>query len=67
MKKNQKDCFRNYYFKIHSLKNHESFYDKLRIVKRSKAFKRYVSYKIELVDSKVVLAQLEASKSRIKY
>ena len=51
----------------HSLKNHEQFYDKLRIVKRWKAFKRIVSYKIEIVDSKVVSAQLEASKSSIKY
>ena len=49
------------------MKNHEQCYDKLRIVKRWKAFKRIVSYKIEIVDSKVVSAQLEASKSSIKY
>ena len=67
MKRKQKDCFRNFYCKTHSLKNHEQCYDELRIVKRWKAFKRIVSYKIEIVDSKVVSAQLEASKSSIKY
>ena len=67
MKRKQKDCFRNFCCKTHSLKNHEQFYGKLRIVKRWKAFKRIVSYKIEIVDSKVVSAQLEASKSSIKY
>ena len=54
--------------KIKHLKNidllHElPFYDELNIQKISKAFKRYASgYKIEIIDSKDPLAQLEASK-----
>ena len=58
--------------KIKHLKNidllHElPFYDKLSIEKISEAFKRYArSYKIEIVDSKDPLVQLEASKSSIK-
>ena len=58
--------------KIKGLKNidllHElPFYDELNIYKMPKAFKRYSrSYKIELVDSKDPLAQLEARKSSIK-
>ena len=41
-----------------------TFYVELSIVEISKAFKRYAkSYKIEIVDSKDPLAQLEASKS----
>ena len=43
------------------------FYDKLSIVKRSQAFKRYAgSYKIEIIVSKDPLVQLEPSKSSIK-
>ena len=39
------------------------FYDKLSIEKISKAFKRYgKSYRIEIIDSKDALVQLEASK-----
>ena len=41
------------------------FYDKLSIVKLSVAFARYEkSYKMELIDSKDQLVQLEASKSK---
>ena len=40
------------------------FYDELSVVKISKAFERYTrSYKSEIIDSKDLLAQLEASKS----
>ena len=43
------------------------FYDKLSIVKTSKAFKRVArSYKIEMRDSKHALSQLEASISNAK-
>ena len=43
------------------------FYDELSVVETSKAFKRYArSYKIEIIDSKDPLAQLESSKSSIK-
>ena len=43
------------------------FYDKLNIAKISQAFKRFArTYKIEIIDSKNSLAQLEASKSSIK-
>ena len=43
------------------------FYDELSIVEISKAFKGYArNYKIEIIDSKDPLAQLEASKSSIK-
>ena len=43
------------------------FYDELNIKKISEAFKRYARrYKIEIIDSKDPLAQLEASKSNIK-
>ena len=42
-------------------------YDQLSVVKISKTFKRYAkSYKIEIIDSKDPLAQLEASKSSIE-
>ena len=67
MKKKQKGCFRNFHCKLHSLKNHVPFYYKLRVLKVWKAFERYVGYRIEIIDSKVFLAQLEASKSSIKY
>ena len=43
------------------------FYDELSFVETSKAFKSYArSYKIEIIDSKDPLAQLEASKSSIE-
>ena len=43
------------------------FYDELSVLEISKAFRRYVrSYKIERIEPKDPLAQLEASKSRIK-
>ena len=43
------------------------FYDKLSIVNLSKEFKRYARiYKIEIIDSKNPLAQLEARKLGIK-
>ena len=42
-------------------------YDELSITEISKAFKRYArSYKVEIVDHKDLLVQLEASKSSIK-
>ena len=44
------------------------FYDELSVVEISKAFERYArSYKVEIIDPKDPLAQLEASKSSIKY
>ena len=47
--------------------NELPFYDELSVVEISKAFKRYArSYKIEIIDSKDPLAQLEASKSSIE-
>ena len=43
------------------------FYDELSVVEISQAFKRYTrNYKIEKIDSKDPLAQLEASKSSIE-
>ena len=40
------------------------FYDELSVVEISKAFKRYLrSYKVEIIDSKDPLVQLEATKS----
>ena len=43
------------------------FYDEMTVVEISKAFKTYArSYKIEIIDSKDPLAQLEASKSSIQ-
>ena len=43
------------------------FYDELSITEVSNAFKRYArSYKVEIVDHKDPLVQLEASKSSIK-
>ena len=59
--------------RIKHLKNidllHElPFYDELNIVKISEAFKRYAtSYKIEIIDSKDPLVQLEASKSSMTF
>ena len=44
------------------------FYDELSIVKNSNAFSGYArSYKVEIIDKKDPLVQLEASKSSIKY
>ena len=44
-----------------------TFYDELSVVEISKAFKRYArSYKIEIIDTKDPLVQLEASKSSIE-
>ena len=43
------------------------FFDELSITEVSKTFKRYArSYKVEIVDHKDPLVQLEASKSSIK-
>ena len=43
------------------------FYDELSVVKKSNAFKGYTrSYKVEIVDSKDPLVQLEDSKSGTK-
>ena len=43
------------------------FCDELNVVEISKAFKRYPrSYKVEIIDAEVPLAQLEASKSSIE-
>ena len=58
--------------KMKHLSNIESlhelpFYNELTVVKKSNAFKGYArSYKVEIVDSKDPLVQLEASKSSIK-
>ena len=44
------------------------FYDELSITEISKAFRRSTrSYKVEIVDHKDPLVQLEASKSSIKH
>ena len=44
------------------------FYDESIVAEISKAFKRYArSYKVEIIDLKDPLAQLEASKSRIEH
>ena len=43
------------------------FFNELSVVEISKAFRRYArSYKVEIVDSEDLLAQLEVSKSSIK-
>ena len=43
------------------------FYDQLNIIKTDQAFKGYArSYKVEIVDKKDLIVQLEASKSSIK-
>ena len=58
--------------KIKRLKNIDllaelSFYDQLNIIKTDQAFKWYArSYKIEILDKKDLIVQLEASKSCIK-
>ena len=44
-----------------------AFYEKLSIIKTNQAFKGYArSYKVEIVEKKDVILQLEASKSSIK-
>ena len=58
--------------KIKHLSNIESlhelaFYDELSVAEISKAFRRYArSCKVEIIDSKDLLARLEASKSSIE-
>ena len=58
--------------KIKSLKNVDlfaelPFYDQLNITKTEQAFSGYaMSYKVEIVDKKDLIVQLEASKSSIK-
>ena len=58
--------------KIKHLKNVDllaelPFYDQLNIIKTDQAFKGYArSYKVEIVDKKDLIVQLEASKSSIK-
>ena len=43
------------------------FYEELNVIKTNHAFRRYaISYKIELVEKKDPINQLEASKSSIK-
>ena len=58
--------------KIKPLKNVDllaelPFYDQLNIIKTEQAFSGYaMSYKVEIVDKKDLIAQLEASKSSVK-
>ena len=58
--------------KIKPLKNIDllaelSFYNQLNIIRTEHAFSGYViSYKVEIVDKKDLIVQLEASKSNIK-
>ena len=58
--------------KIKRLKNIDllaelPFYEKLNIIKTDQAFSGYAaSYKVEIVDKKDLIVQLEASKSSIK-
>ena len=58
--------------KIKPLKNVDllaelPFYDQLNIIKTEQAFSGYaMSYKVEIVDKKDLIVQLEASKSNIK-
>ena len=43
------------------------FYDQLGVIKTNQAFRGYaMSYKVELIERKVPIVQLEASKSSIK-
>ena len=59
--------------KIKRLKNVDllaelPFYDQLNIIKTDQAFSGYArSYKVEIVEKKDSIVQLEASKSSIKY
>ena len=58
--------------KIKGLKNIDllpelPFYDQLNIIKTDQAFSGYaMSYKVEIVDKKDLIVQLEVSKSSIK-
>ena len=58
--------------KIKCLKNVDlltelPFYDQLNIIKTDQAFSRYArSYKVEIVEKKDLIVQLEASRSSIK-
>ena len=58
--------------KIKRLKNidllaEQPFYDQLNIIKTDQAFKGYArSYRVEIVEKKDLIVQLEASKSSIK-
>ena len=58
--------------KIKRLKNvdllaEQPFYEQLSIIKTNQAFKGYaMSYKVEIVEKKDLIVQLEASKSSIK-
>ena len=58
--------------KIKHLKNvdllaEQPFYENLSIIKTNQVFKRYaMSYKVEIVEKKDLIVQLEASKSSIK-
>ena len=74
------DCFKELpYFneviekpKIKRLKNvdllaEQPFYEQLGIIKTDQAFSGYaMSYKVEIVDKKYLIVQLEASRSIIK-
>ena len=45
----------------------QHFYEQLDVIKTDQAFKGYArSYKVEIVDKKYLIVQLEASKSSIK-
>ena len=58
---------------IKSLKNIDllaelSFYNQLNIIRTDHAFSGYaMSYKVEIVDKKDLIVQLEANRSSIKY
>ena len=70
----------NFHFIISTLKNQRlnalknidllselPFYEELNVIKTDHAFKGYaMSYKVELVEKKDLIEQLEASKSNIK-
>ena len=52
--------------KIKSL-TEQPFYERLNIIKTNQAFRGYaMSYKVEIVEKKDLIVQLEASKSSIK-
>ena len=58
--------------KVKHLKNIDrlaelSFYEQLSVIKTNEAFRGYaMSCKVEIIDTKVLIVQLEASKSSIK-
>ena len=74
------DYFKELPFLMHLLKNQKlkakknvdllaelPFYDQMNIIKTDQTFKEYArSYKVEIVDKKDLIVQLEASKSSIK-